>query len=413
MAEKNFKAAVSLRSVRAASKKLELRSLESASIDLDEARQNFESLSMGEQLNLAQHTAEARKSEYTRLVTNVVAVTAGLRRQRDAYGHEHIHPSPCVVFVVRTKPSKAELRHTPPQVLPQRLITSVLTGGTLKHFSIPVDVQLQDRLLSATAQADTAVFARSSQSGRADFGTVTCVVVDGAGTRYAMAPIHVLSPYPVSNGRGISAAAAPNVFRVASAASPPDSAPFLRSTVFGGRLAPEPLRSFDVQLAAIADRHRLSAAFSGVNLSRDMPYVGSIVELGNLLRDGRRMEILVPNNHPDHLGTLRTPPQATLSLVDTDQTIWYQFSSQQQPVLHNVLELQLVAGDSTNAGDSGSAVVIPGDDSSYRFVGMHIAGNKSRRTSFVIPAWKLLNGLEYASVGGAMPPGGLDLAASF
>jgi hypothetical protein len=288
-----------------------------------------------------------------------------------------------------------------------------MVDGKQVLCAVPVDVQLQTRLLGATAQAETAVFSQPQGAGKPDFGAVTCIVADGNGVRYAMAPIHVLSPYPQADGRGINDGAV-NVYRVKSKQQrPPDAAPFLRSTRFGGRLAPEPVRSFDVQLARILDPARLQQAFVGIDLSPEQPCVNSIVELGDLLKDGRCMEILVPNNHPDHLGTLRPAPQATLSLVDGDHIIWYRFAQKAMAALHKVLELQLAVGDRTGGGDSGSPVVIPGEDSNYRFVGMHIAGNPEQRTSYVIPAWKLFNGLEYADVGGSLPPGGIDLALPF
>jgi hypothetical protein len=379
---------------------------------LEEARERFDSLSLGEQLELAGQLADCRRSEFTRRFRTVVNVIGGMKRQQGRLAAKPSSAgSACVVFFVRKKAREDQVARRPNQALPRYLLTPALVDGRQAICAVPTDVQEHSRLLNAAAQAETAVYSLPIPPLRADFGALACMVADQDGTAYALAPIHVLSPYPAANGSGIATTKVIQ-FRVTNNALPPDLTHCVEATSFGGRLAPHPKKSFDVQLAKVTDRGRLRKAFAGFPLSPSQPFVTGETELAQLMQDGTQLEILAPANHPRRLGMPPVSVLAKLSLKLAPHTLWYRFNTgDQQAVLHNVIELQIESGSATMGGDSGCPVVIELDDG-YAFVGMHIAGDVTARTSFVIPAWELLDANSYAKVGGTLPSGGLTLLGS-
>ena len=375
------------------------------------AEVNFAALSFGQQLELAQQLALARKAEFTRNITNVVTVCAGLKRRCGADGFDHIHPEPCVVFIVRRKLPPSTWGDASPQRLPKQLLTPALVNGKQVLCAVPTDVQRQERLLSACAQSDAGIFSVPPAPGASDFGAACCIVRDEHSRRYVVAPIHVLSPHPANDGRGIAVTPA-SVFRSAAGHAPHQTPRFLKATSFGGRLVPESRRSFDVQLASVTDEAQLALAFAGIKLSPTQPFAASLAELGDLIKGGETLRILVPNNNPNRTtGSFQPPLRATLSLTEEDYPISYFFgnNSTRTRVLHSTLQLHTEPGATTINGDSGCPVVVELSDGAV-FVGMHIAGDPKAGTSYVIPAWDLLNGFRYADVGGTLP-GALTLVS--
>ncbi|MDD2179979.1 hypothetical protein OIN59_21280 [Acidovorax sp. D2M1] len=391
----------------AASKLLERRSAARDQTLIDDARTHYQQLDSGEQFALALQLAACRRAEMTQRYRSVVHVVGGVRRRTMADGDRLQRSEPCVVFVVRRKQAEEDLG--PSQCLPRELLTPAMVGGRLLICAVPTDVQQESRFLDARAQAATAIHSVSTK-GVADWGALACVVQGDDGDAFAIAPAHVLSPYPPLNGRGIAEENAKQ-FRVVRAEIPTDTVPCLEGTVHGGRLAPYPATSFDVQFAKVTDLQRVSEAFSGIRWSVQHPFAVDLPDLFALMQNGVLLEIMVPSNHKDRLSDAE--PVVLFADVSTyceNCPLTYVFESpgKSKLVLHSVLELQLELGHATLGGDSGSPVVVPVNDG-YVFVGMHIAGNIEACTAWVIPAWELFDPARYASVDGSMPSGAISL----
>lgn len=391
----------------AASKLLEKRSAAPDQTLIDSARAHYLQLDAGEQFALALQLAACRRAEVTQRYRSVVHVVGGVRRRTMAEGDRLQRSEPCVVFVVRCKQAEKDLG--PSQRLPRELLTPAMVGGRLVICAVPTDVQQESRFLDARAQAATAIHSVPAE-GVADWGALACVTKADDGEAFAIAPAHVLSPYPPLNGRGIAEENAKQ-FRVVRAGIPTDTAPCLEGSVHGGRLAPYPATSFDVQFAKVTDLHRVREAFSGIRWSVQHPFAIDLQDLFALMQDGVLLEILVPSNHKDRLNdTDAVVLLADVSTYCENCPLTYVFESpgKSRLVLHSVLELQLEPGHATLGGDSGSPVVVPVDDG-YVFVGMHIAGNIEASTAWVIPAWELFDPARYSVVGGSMPSGAISL----
>lgn len=381
----------------------------SAKVDsqlMDEARRRWAALPSARQMQLARSLAECRRAEFTRAVRQVVAVGAGLKRCNDSDGVEHLHNRPCVVFVVRRKVPLDRLAERPGQALPTELLTPVWIDGEDRPVAVPTDVQAQDRLLGGRAQAVTAVRTESAD-GRWSFGVMAWALTVGA-KRFALAPIHVLSPLPSLDGVGR---------RKGSKSGDPSFGSNEQSTLvqgadFGGRLVPGSELSFDVQLADITDASAFSRLFGGLRLSAARPWVRSESELDTLLADGRSLEIHAPLNNAKRRPTDGQPPlSAVRSMSEQEVQLTYDFSDgSRRNIAHRVLELQVRFGDRTVPGDSGCPVLLPNDNDDPTLVGMHIAGNSARSVSFMIPAWRILSPQSYSEVHGALPSGPIKLA---
>lgn len=355
------------------------------------------------QMDLARCLAECRRGEFTRAVRTVVSVTAGLRRRNAADGIEHLHNVPCLVFVVRRKLSPAQLARQPSQRLPQDLLTPAWIDGRDQVVAVPTDVQVQARLLRAKAQAAPLSGVRAdSVDGRFALGAVTWPVTVG-GKRYALAPIHVLSPRPDLDGSGLRAGAQVAARTVPGAAA---GQAVVRATAFGGRVLPGQAASLDAQLAALLSPAGLAALFGGLRLSAARPWVQTEQELNALLADGWALEIHAPANNDRRPQPALLPLQAERSLVLQDLLLGYDFADgSRRHITHAVLELQVRFGDRTYPGDSGCPVLLRDANDQCTLAGMHIAGDASQGTSYTVPAWQLMDPLRYAAVGGNMPAG--------
>ena len=379
----------------------------SAQIDsrmMDEARARWAALPGARQMQLARSLAECRRAEFTRAVRQVVAVAAGLKRSNDSDGVEHLHNQPCVVFVVRRKVPLAKLAGRSGQELPTELLTPVWIDGEDRPVAVPTDVQAQNRFLGGRAQAVTAVHTESAD-GRFSVGAMTWAMTVGP-KRFAVAPIHVLSPLPALDGVGRRAGA---LSRVPPAEGGQPT--LVTSAGFGGRIVAGSQLSFDVQLAEITNASGFSNLFGGLRLSATRPFVRSESELDSLLADGRSLEIYAPMNNSRRRPSDGQPPlSAVRSMGDQTMRLTYDFSDgSRRYIAHRVIELQVRFGDRTLPGDSGCVVLLPNEDDDPTLVGMHIAGNSARRVSFMIPAWRILSAQSYAEVQGILPSGPLKL----
>lgn len=396
---------------RAASRLLEAVS---AAADQDgvmpQARRRWQELDFAQQFAIAELVASSRRADCTRSYRSVVQVAAGLRRRNSAQGREYLHREVCVVFIVRRKLSEGRLARRPQQRLPIELLSPACVDGRPCLVAVPTDVQRQERVIDGRALGASAICA-SLPGGATEHGSVACALATAGGASHALAPMHVLSPLPTDGGQGITPGV--SITRVVRSTPPFDDQDVLVGSAFGGRVARAPVRSFDAQFAEIVDRSRLAAAMKGLRLSATRPFVRDMHDLATRLADGRTMGIHVPSNHLRRRKDQTPPLAAVLSLGEIDFTLDYDFRDGPGPVLHQALELQVLFGDATMSGDSGSPVLVGNDGGEApSLVGMLIAGNPTRRVAFVIPAWRLLAAESYAVVGGSTPPGQWQLMSA-
>lgn len=370
--------------------------------ELREARAAFKSLTRAEQMQLAEEIAEARGHDFVHSFANVVAVHAGVRRRRDRSGRERLGVTPCVIFLVRTKwPEPGHGR--PSQRLPAELMAHASIDGRRRLCAIPTDVQRSLPLATVRDQALSAVQVPVQAGSGMATGTLAWPVRVAGQMLAVLAPLHVMSPLPdlQRGGRRFGAEGRPF-----DGQGHPQSGPPLFTTLdAGGRLLPWPAPSFDAQLAAVNDVAALRNAFQGFRISPTRPILRSAGEILQASA-GAGLRILVPDNHPA-LGVARGPLQATYSRNITRETpLNYRVAGGLTAyVSHRLLiELQILSGNPTLDGDSGSAVVTPAPDG-FTLAGMHIAGNSDLGLSFMLPAWQLFDPLFYQSIPeGAIEP---------
>ncbi|MBQ0942249.1 hypothetical protein KAK07_02750 [Ideonella sp. 4Y16] len=371
-----------------------------------EARKRWLSLPATRQMQLARCLAECRRVEWVQRVKQVVAVVSGLRRRNDSEGIEHLHNEPCVIFVVRRKLTADQLARQPAQRLPTELLTPVSIDGQEQPVAVPTDVQDESRLLGGVAQGSLSVLSENSDGVRSR-GALAWVLKVGS-QRYALAPIHVLSPLPALDGVG-RAPGAPTRPRKDS------SQTVARAADLGGYLRAGNQRSFDVQLAEVLRPNALSALFGGRQLSASRPYVRNEPELDALLAQGGQLIIAAPRDNPLRGDSSLLPLSAERSIHSHTLLLplSYDFANGVVDVIHHqVMELQVRFGERTLAGDSGCAVLLRNDDDDPTLVGMHIAGNVDRGVSFVIPIWDILDPARYSEGPGALPNGPVSLVLS-
>ena len=211
---------------------------------------------------------------------------------------------------------------------------------------VGVQVALNDALLGLGALAIAA-----GASGAHRGAAMACVVQGDNDHLFVIVPVHVVSPYPPLNGRGIAEENAEQ-FRVIYTGIPTDCLHCLEGTGYGGRLAPCPISSFDVQFALVTDVNRVRAAFAGIGWSIDHPSAVDLLDLFAPMHGDLQLEILVPSNHRNRLGQADTEVLlAEISTYCEDCPLTYVFESgTSKLVLHSALELQLDAGQATLAG---------------------------------------------------------------
>ena len=368
---------------------------------LADARARWASLAPARQMGLARCLALCRQAEFMRSVRQVVSVTAGLRRRKSEEGVEYLHNEPCVVFIVRRKMTEAQLARSPLQQLPRELLTPAWIDGCDQVVAVPTDVQAQARLKGARAQVMTAVHVAGADGSTAR-GVMAWVVSAGS-QRYALAPIHVLTPFPDLDGVGRCAGAQVGLTGAGQALAV--------STDFGGRVVPgEWGPSFDVQWARLLPPASFSALFGGLHLSPARPWVRSEEELDELLASGLSLEIFAPVNNDNRVGGGTPPLLAERSLVEHEWKLTYEFADGSERLIrHRALELQVRFGGRTFKGDSGCPVLLRDANDQFTLVGMHIAGDAERGQSYAVPIWRLLDPQSYANVGGSLPAGALKL----
>lgn len=368
---------------------------------LERARQNWKRLQPAHQMALAQCVADCRRSELARQHRTLIGVAAGLKRRTDATGAELMHNEPCVVFLVRRKVPVEKLERQPRQVLPRYLLAPAWLDGREQPVTVPTDVQPARRVLGAKSQAATAIRTESEDGGGAR-GSVAWTL-QASGTVFALSAIHVLSPAPLPDGLGRRSGL--HSQSLSDDGETLLGKPLLRSAPLGGRIAPAPARSFDVQLAEVRDAARLRSLFAPLRLSAKRPWVRDQDELNALLADGRSMEIHVPGNSKRRKNPSLAPLLAVRSISETEFLLDYDFDDGRRQIWQRAIELQVRFGEKTLPGDSGCPVLIPNDDDFPSFVGMHVAGNMSASSSYVIPIWLILSRAAYDQVQGTMPAG--------
>lgn len=369
-----------------------------------EARERWASLTPARQMDLARCLARCRQADYTRAYRQVVSVTAGLRRRNDEQGLEHLHNEPCLVFIVRRKLTSKQMERHPSQSLPREILTPAWIDGQEQVVAVPSDVQTQVRMLRARSQALTTIEVQGG--GRWGRGSMTWAVSMG-GKRYGIAPIHVLSPWPDLDGVGRRSGAEASLQQQDNLDI---NNPMTRSTAYGGRLVAGAAKSFDAQLADITQPAAFTALFGGLQLAPNRPWIQTEMELDALLADGRSLEIFAPADNGKRPKISTLPLQAVRSLVEQELSLGYDFADgKRRDIIHTVLELQVRFGDRTYPGDSGSPVLLRDANDQFSLVGMHIAGDGTKGTAYVVPVWRLMDPQSYASVGGSLPAGPIKL----
>jgi hypothetical protein len=360
---------------------------------------------------LVQEIIATRTPELTLAYRNVVMLAAGFKASRDANGIEHLHPVPCVIFVVKHK-WLSDHDGPPQQLLPARLLTYGTVAGKQQLYAIPTDVQLAQGFIGGRAFADSCVSIEDAQFPLP--GALTCAVhAVGAGPqhqRLALSAMHVLNPV-ASTSQPVGGIAFSDV----------GTSPQLRgqSSSWGGHLNANTGNAFDAQLARNVDANWFNSIYHGWNLSRQRPYVKTDAEFYALVEE-MRFQIIAPDNHPAATSRPRGMMLAQFSAMVTGLPLQYEvrylgnFSRVQ---LKHSLLIKLQIDDKCPApidGDSGSAVVTwwP-DDNSTVFVGMFIGSHDQgalERIAYVIPAWELF---KLENWQGALPPSTTALVPSF
>ena len=406
--EPNERGKRAVTSVAQRSKAWEKRSINSDEELLEGARARWRSLPAGRQMDLARCLATCRRADLTRSYRQVVSVAAGLRRRNSEDGVEYLHNEVCLVIVVRRKLSPTQLAKSPNQTLPTDVLTPACIDGRDEVVAVPTDVQPQSRMLRATSQSLTGAHSEHPD-GRWARGAMTWAVSIG-GKKYAIAPIHVLSPRPALDGIGRRAGAEVSL---QGAHDSPAGAAMLQSLIFGGRVVPGSEPSFDAQLAKILRPAEFSALFGGLRISSTRPWIRDESELNGLLAQGRSLEIVPPFNNDDLPKDSMLPLQAVRTIAEHEMPLRYDFAGgSHQHINHSVLELQVRFGERTYSGDSGSPVLLRDENDELSLVGMHIAGDTASGTSYIIPIWRLINPASYTAVGGVIPQGIIELVTA-
>lgn len=386
-----------------------LRAVESATLarrhpEEDEAASRFDMLEPpSRKMALVREIVATRAAELTLAYRNVVMLTAGFKSRRNADGAEEVHPQPCVIFVVKYKwaPGAAG---PPTQALPSRLLCFGGNGAERRLYAVPTDVQPASEFHGAVARTASCVLVADPEPDFRLPGTVTCGVRlhGGAGEpALALSAMHVLSP--------IAAQSLPAADAELTAIG---SGPKVRghSTAWGGHIDGETGTGFDAQLAGIDDTTWFNAAFAGMALAPDRPYVDTREAFDDLAAR-MRFQILAPANHPNHLGVEREPMLAQFTdMAPQEQTIDYQirFRGLFQTVAIRHRELirlrVLDACPPPQSGDSGSAVITWWTDGAMVLTGMFIASHGTpgrERVCYVLPSWQLFDTGNWSR----LPPG--------
>jgi len=384
---------------RAWARSAEQASLNPPAADLTAALRAFKALrDPALQMRLAREAARTRAAELTLAYRNVVMVCAGYKRKRTRNGQERRQPLPCIVFVVRQKWPPGSRGPTDAQHLPAGLLTYADIEGQRVLVAIPTDVQDASAYAGARSEARRAVYLATEER---TFGTLTCVVAQqggGAGgqaRRWAMAPLHVLSPWPELQADGPTPGA--EASRLAAGVPPALPPTVGRGTSRGGRLRDDGGLSFDVQLAEIPGAAALAAVrdqLADMPLSPQRPWLKQIEDF-EALPPGQTFTLLLPDNHPDfHFKPRATALARFEGFMPTAFSIEYEVRRAGQPGharIHHfeLLKFALLKKPGTRGGDSGSPVVLFDDQGLCTLVGMHIAGDGD--FSYAIPAWQLFD----------------------
>lgn len=237
--------------------------------------------------------------------------------------------------------------------------------------------------------------------GAEQYGSIACAVSyahAGKTDLYAMSCQHVFSPTIAPDGVDLASGI------LVSPVMSPDPQKFVEEVAttsrYGGRMPTDGIGGFDVQLAKVTKRQWLKSSLAELRLSKSRPFARSEAEFNQLVA-GQNLEILVPYNHPDFFET-RTASLTALFQSFTSHTLSlpYSFTGGRSVPVHHWLLLELrVLEAPTRPGDSGCPVIARDrKDGSCILVGMLIAGDPSTSLSYAIPAWQLLERVNYPNL---------------
>lgn len=351
---------------------------------------------------LVREIVETRAAELTLAYRNVVMVTAGYRTRADANGHEHLHPEPCVIFVVRRKWARP-VDGPAPQCLPARLLVHGGSGRARRLYAVPTDVQPADGWIGARVHASACVRLDDADPPFRLPGTLTCAVRAAVGSqrRLALSAMHVLNPVPAQplpqGGVAFSDIGAGGQRRG-------------ESSDWGGQVNGSNGSAFDVQLAHVDDPAWFNTLYDGWSLSKARPFVRSPAELDELAAT-MRFQIVTPDNHPDAPLRPREPMLAQFdSWLHGNPPIEYQVRQgghfDRVLLRHRLLFRLRVLADCPLplSGDSGSPVMSWWPDGSNVLAGVFIASPSGNRHAWVLPAWEALDRANWSA-----PPTGAGM----
>ena len=373
------------RELRHADRRAEARRREQAE-RLSRAAKDWKQLGADAQFDLVCEIIETRSDELKRAYAGVLGIAAGHSRYRRAGAtHKTVWREPAVTFLVRRKWRSGSAKAA--GTIPGRLLAYASVDGRRTLCAVPTDVEdARDYRLSAQASSGIIVTPPPSMSDLDESkGAITCVLRTSptSPTQYVLGCRHVL---------GLAESLPPEY--------PRDAGVFRES----GNEPIEPL------VASVSDIYGLlhagtednfDVALARLRLPADDPAVRTLVErLGS--SDGQRY--VDGHKAIKELGTytILTPRgEKTATYVrgwaPSEQPLvtYGSFGSLRQGVL--IIESHLT-GTATAPGDSGSPIVTK--DRS-RLVGMHFAG--VNRTSYMIPAYELVNRGNYVGFAAGAP----------
>nr|WP_315428181.1 hypothetical protein [uncultured Albidiferax sp.] len=335
---------------------------------------------------LAYEIALTRGAELTLAYRNVIMVFSGQRRRRYR-GRERLQDESCVVFLVRKKWNRKDKKLLKDaQALPNSLLTFVEWRGERMLVAVPTDVQTAEQHAAVRPQGQSAVCVR--RQGHIDeYGTVAVGLSNG---QRALSALHVLTPHFTSQGT-LPVANSKVEF---AAGRPQPLGPLLlgSSSAQGGRLVPAPAISLDAQIIDVSNVALLGQMLASMRISSAEPYVASVMRFHQLRVSSPSLviEILAPLNRMGEMQKRNRMFAAFSSIAPHSFSVPYRATDGILDVVHwELVELDVLGGQQTLGGDSGSAVVFWRPDGTATLIGMHVAGTGNR--SHVVPAWLLFS----------------------
>ncbi|WP_425404110.1 hypothetical protein [Hwanghaeella sp.] len=345
--------------------------------NLTEARRTFrEELSYADQLRLAEEIVLTRGQELCLAYANVISLTFGFARKRSKSdpAKKILRRDVSVSFIVKRKWGEGQA--VKGQELPKYLFAFWKVGRKRKLCAVPTDVEAADDVMQAEPLSAKSTALVSDPAGQIGVtGAITCVIKrKKRPLPYAISCRHVLSMSDVRHGKP-GGGNPVSIYRGGGGALAVSTG--IRGPLSGNRRS----YSLDVQLAGILDGKE--DAFRQTMLDLEITdYVRSNADIP------RRFDIYRPPTRHDGESQRRSE-RVTADLVRFHYNRLLPYHQSIGRILHELL-LEVRASPRTMKGDSGSPAITT---DKTKLVGMLIAGQGD--LSYLIPAWYLLNPVQY------------------